>query len=113
MYDLRVEKTTIDAIKQNLDGIKQISKERVLIELYKILELKGFLNINESSDLKEIFRIIFPEFLYIDRLKRFKKVYNLPHIDRDILLAVLLIDNKANHEYFFHKYKISKKFKYT
>ena len=109
MYDLRVEKTTIDAIKQNLDGIKQISKERVLIELYKILELKGFLNINESSDLKEIFRIIFPEFLYIDRLKRFKKVYNLPHIDRDILLAVLLIDNKANHEYFFHKYKISKK----
>ena len=109
MYDLRVEKTTIDAIKQNLDGIKQISKERVLIELYKILELKGFLNISESSDLKEIFRIIFPEFLYIDRLKRFKKVYNLPHIDRDILLAVLLIDNKANHEYFFHKYKISKK----
>ena len=109
MYDLRVEKTTIDAIKQNLDGIKQISKERVLIELYKILELKGFLNINESSDLKEIFRIIFPEFLYIDRLKRFKKVYNLPHIDRDILLAVLLIDNKAKHEYFFHKYKISKK----
>ena len=109
MYDLRVEKTTIDAIKQNLDGIKQISKERVLIELYKILELKSFLNINESSDLKEIFRIIFPEFLYIDRLKRFKKVYNLPHIDRDILLAVLLIDNKANHEYFFHKYKISKK----
>ena len=109
MYDLRVEKTTIDAIKQNLDGIKQISKERVLIELYKILELKGFLNINESSDLKEIFRIIFPEFLYIDRLKRFKKVYNLPHIDRNILLAVLLIDNKANHEYFFHKYKISKK----
>ena len=109
MYDLRVEKTTIDAIKQNLDGIKQISKERVLIELYKILELKGFLNINESSDLKEIFRIIFPEFLYIDRLKRFKKVYNLPYIDRDILLAVLLIDNKANHEYFFHKYKISKK----
>ena len=109
MYDLRVERTTIDAIKQNLDGIKQISKERVLIELYKILELKGFLNINESSDLKEIFRIIFPEFLYIDRLKRFKKVYNLPYIDRDILLAVLLIDNKANHEYFFHKYKISKK----
>ena len=109
MYDLRVEKTTIDAIKQNLDGIKQISKERVLIELYKILELKGFLNISESSDLKEIFRIIFPEFLYIDRLKRFKKVYNLPHIDRNILLAVLLIDNKANHEYFFHKYKISKK----
>ena len=42
MYDLRVERTTIDAIKQNLDGIKQISKERVLIELYKILELKGF-----------------------------------------------------------------------
>ena len=43
MYDLNIESTTSDAIKQNLDGIKKISKERILIELLKILELKNIL----------------------------------------------------------------------
>ena len=41
MYDSKVELSTINAIKQNLDGIKKISKERILIELYKILDLKN------------------------------------------------------------------------
>ena len=44
MYDVTVESTTSDAIKQNLDGIKKISKERILIELLKILGLKTFKN---------------------------------------------------------------------
>ena len=43
MYDITVE-TTSNAIKQNLDGIKKISKERILIELLKILDLKKFFN---------------------------------------------------------------------
>ena len=59
MYDLKVEKTTSNAIKQNLDGIKKISKERILVELLKILNLKNFLNINQSSNLREIFSMIF------------------------------------------------------
>ena len=43
MYDLLlIESTTSKAIKQNLDGIKKISKERILIELLKILNLKNF-----------------------------------------------------------------------
>ena len=44
MYDIMVEPTTSNAIKQNLDGIKKISKERILIELLKILSLKKFFN---------------------------------------------------------------------
>ena len=44
MYDIVVEPTTSDAIKQNLDGIQKISKERILIELLKILSLKTFNN---------------------------------------------------------------------
>ena len=111
MYDLEVEKTTSDAIKQNLDGIKKISKERILIELLKILELKNFLRINHSNDLKEIFKMIFPEFLYLDRLDRLQKVYKQSELNRDILLGVLLIDEKDNHEYFLHKYNTSNKIK--
>ncbi len=113
MYDLKIESTTITAIKQNLDGIKKISKERILLELLKILDLENFIEINKSSHLKEIFQMIFPEFIYLDRLSRLKKVGDRSKLNRDIILATLLIDEKANHEYFAHKYNISNKIKKT
>ncbi len=111
MYDSSVEPTTSNAIKQNLDGIKKISKERILIELIKILSHKNFLSINQSSSLREIFSMIFPEFLYMNRLDRLKKVYQYSESNVDILLAVMLIDEKDNHEYFIHKYNASNKTK--
>ncbi len=113
MYDSKVEPSTSDIIKQNLDGIKKISKERILIELLKILDLENFLRINQDSNLKEIFSMIFPEFLYLNRLERLKKVYNNTELNRDILLGTLLIDEKDNYEYFIHKYKASNKMKET
>ena len=109
MYDFTVEQSTSKAIKQNLDGIKKISKDRIFIELMKILDLPNFLEINKSGNLREIFSMIFPEFLYLDRLDRLKKVYSQSELNRDILLAVLLIDRKDNHEYFLHKYNASNK----
>ncbi len=111
MYDIEVESTTSIAIKQNLDGVKKISKDRILTELLKILDLKDIFKINQSKNLREIFSMIFPEFLYLDRLERLKKVYNYSDLNRDILLAVLLIDEKDNHEYFLHKYNASNKLK--
>ncbi len=113
MYDIVVEPTTSDVIKQNLDGVKKISKERILIELLKILGLKNFLTINQSSNLREIFLMIFPEFLYLNRLDRLKKVYRYSKVNVDILLAVMLIDEKDNHEYFIHKYNAPNKNKET
>ena len=109
MYEMTVEPTTANAIKQNLDGIKKISKERILIELLKILDLQNFLEINRNNNLKEIFLKIFPEFLYLNRLERLKKIYKNSELNRDILLAILLIDEKENHEYFLHKYNVSNK----
>ena len=111
LYDFKVEKTTNDAIKQNLDGIKKISKERILTELFKILKIKNILQINNHKDIKEIFLMIFPEFLYLKRLERLNKIYNISEIDKDLLLAILLIDEKDNHEYFTHKYNTSNKIK--
>ena len=107
MYDSKVESSTINAIKQNLDGIKKISKERILIELYKILDLKNFINLNESTHLKEIFSLIFPEFENLKRLERLAKICDYTQVNRELLLAVLLIDEKNNHEYFAHKYNVS------
>ena len=113
MYDIQLEKTTIEAIKHSLTGIKKISKERILDELLKILDLESFLKINESDHLKEIFLMIFPEFLYLNRLERLKKICKYSNIHKDLLLAVLLIDDKNNEEYFSHKYNVSSKIKDT
>ena len=107
MYDSKVELSTINAIKQNLDGIKKISKERILIELYKILDLKNFTNLNESIHLKEIFSLIFPEFENLKRLERLEKICDYTQVNNKLILAVLLIDEKNNHEYFTHKYNVS------
>ena len=107
MYNGKVEPTTNEVIKFNLNGIKQISKERILLELFKILDLKNFINLNENEYLKKLFILIYPEFDKLERLERLKKIYNQKKINRNILLAALLIDEKNNHEYFAHKYNIS------
>ncbi len=111
MYNSKVEPTTNNAIKQNLNGIKKISKERILIELYKILDLKNFINLNESIYLKEIFILIFPEFENLKRLDRLIKICDHSQVSKELLLAILLIDEKKNHEYFVHKYNVSNKIK--
>ena len=77
---LKLNQLLINAIKQNLNGIKKISKERILIELYKILDLKNFINLNESTDLKEIFTLIFPEFENLKRLERLTKICDYSQI---------------------------------
>ena len=107
MYNSKTEPTTNQAIKHNLSGIKKISKERILVELFKILNLKNFINLNESEDLKELFSLIFPEFDNLKRLERLRKIFNHLQINKNTLLAALLIDEKNNHEYFSHKYNIS------
>ncbi len=111
MYDNKIEQTTSTAIKLNLNGIKTISKERILVELYKILDLINFIKLNRSTDLKEIFLLIFPEFENLDRLEKFTKICNFSQMDKSLLLAALLIDNKNSHEYFSHKYNISNELK--
>ena len=111
MYDSKVETSTSRAIKLNLNGIKKISKERILEELFKILNLKKFINLNEDKYLKEMFSLIFPEFNNFERLDRLKKIYKNLYIEKNIILAVLLIDEKNNHEYFAHKYNIANNIK--
>ena len=107
MYNFKVEPTTNNAIKLNLDGIKKISKERILLELYKILDLDNFLLLNESFELKKIFTLIFPELKNLKRLERLTKVCDHSQVSRNVILATLLIDDKESHEYFGHKYNIS------
>tara|TARA_B100000963_G_C22622513_1_gene670690 strand:- start:1783 stop:3045 length:1263 start_codon:yes stop_codon:yes gene_type:complete len=110
-YDSNTDDNTIKALKLNLNGIQKISKERILGELIKILELKNFENILKHHNKKLIFSLIFPELKFLNRLQKLKSIYKYSSINRDILLATLLIDEKENYEYFCHKYKVSNEIK--
>ncbi len=112
-YESKIEQTTIEAIKLNLDGIKKISKERILSELFKILNTKNFVRLNNNKHLKEIFSLIFPEFKYLERLNKLDNQNNISNFDKKTLLAIMLIDEQNNHEYFSHKYNVSNELKET
>ena len=110
-YESKIESTTIKAIKLNLDGIKKISKERILSELFKILRSKNFVKLNNNKQLKNIFSLIFAEFKYLERLNKLDTIIHQSKFDKKTLLAVLLIDETNNHEYFSHKYNVSNELK--
>ena len=106
-YISEIEQTTMKAINLNLDGIKKISKERILSELFKILHTKNFVKLNKNKNLKAIFLLIFPEFKNLERLNQLETILNHSNFDKEILLALLLIDETNSHEYFSHKYNVS------
>ena len=102
---------TINAIKVNLNGIKSLSKERILSEFYKIFKLKNVNTLLENKEIKNIFTLAFPEFKYLQRLEKF---FYLTRKDTflenpTLIFSILLVDEKDNYEYFCHKYKTSKK----
>ena len=111
LYKNEIGKKIIETIKLNLNGIKKISKERILIELFKILNTKNFEKLNNNQPLKEIFLLIFPEFKYSERLNKLNAIKSSNIFDKTILLSVLLIDERNNHEYFLHKYNVSNNLK--
>ncbi len=108
-YNSTVESSTVQAIKLKLNGIKNLSKERVLSELLKILKLENFSKLTDNKELLEIFTLIFPEFKNIERFKNFQLIKSNVKKSEMLLLSILLVDLKDNHEYFSHKYRISNK----
>ena len=107
------EPKIIEAVKLNLNGIKNLSKERILNELYKIFKLKNINILLENKEIKNIFLIAFPEFKYLQRLEKFFLVpkTNILFEFPEIIFSILLVDEKDNYEYFCHKYKVSNKLK--
>ena len=103
----------IESIKLNLNGIKNLSKERILSELYKIFRLNNINNLLENKDIKNIFSVLFPEFKYLSRIENFYHLLKMNTVSQtpEAIFSLLLIDEKDNFEYFCHKYKVSNKLK--
>ena len=97
------------AIKENINGIIKLSKERLIAELKKLVMSEGFIKINNDDFCKEILLLIFPQIKNIDILKKINKYSKIDKFKNDFIfiLSLLIIDETDNSDYFLYKYKLS------
>ena len=96
-------------IKKNISGISKISSERLLSELKKIFNSNGILKLHSDKFSLEIIQIIFPQLKNINILKKLNRYVENHNFQKDfiLLIAILIIDDTDNCEYFLYKFKIS------
>jgi len=97
------------AIRQNITGVKNLSKERLIDELKKLLLSKCFINLSKDEFCKEIILLIFPELKNLHIFKKLNK-YSLSIIskkDFTFLLSLLVVDETDNSDYFLYKFNVS------
>jgi tRNA nucleotidyltransferase/poly(A) polymerase len=96
-------------IKQNINGIVKLSKERLIDELKKLVMSNGFINICNDEFCKEIVLLIFPQVKNIDIFNKFKKNYRSEILKKDFifLLSLLIIDETDSTEFFLYKFNVS------
>ncbi|RPG59323.1 MAG: CCA tRNA nucleotidyltransferase [Flavobacteriales bacterium TMED235] len=98
-------------IKKNIYGISNISVERLIDELKKIINSAGFLNLFNDKESLELIEIIFPQFKNIQNFKKLNSyaLKNFSKLDFIFLLSLFVVDGTDNTDYFIYKFKISKK----
>ena len=105
------ESDTLRIIKKNIDGISNLSKERLLDELKKIAKSQILIELSKDRFSVELFEIIFPQ---IKKIKLFSNLNTfakekLKEADFILLISILIIDGSDNADYFIYKFNISKK----
>ena len=106
-HDLKI----IKIIKKNIQGVANLSSERLLDEFKKLTISNGFEKIFKDEVSLELIEIIFPQ---LKNLESFKKLNsyaadNLSSVDFVFLLSLMIIDGTDNVDYFFYKFNVSKK----
>jgi len=101
----------IKVIKKNLDGISNLSKERLLDELKKYVKSNILTKLSKDKFSLELFEVIFPQ---IKKIKLFSNPNAFAKTKLDeanfiFLLSLLVIDGSDNTDYFLYKFNISKK----
>ena len=103
------DQDTIRSIKRNINGLNKISNERIFDELRKILSLKNISSLFYNKQSGEIVLNIFPQFKYVERLKKIDNLDKKLRVNYDnvLILSLLISDHSNDYEYFCHKYKTS------
>ncbi len=96
-------------IKQNINGIKKISSERLLIEFKKIIQSPMFLKLFDDTFCLEIICLIFPQFKNIEIFKNLNDFgrRKIKDVDYIFLISLMILDNSDNVDYFLFKFNIS------
>ena len=101
----------IKSLKMNIGGISKLSKERLLDELKKIINVEILEKLTKDKLSLELIVTIFPE------IKNLKTFYKLSSTNKDILkqqdfiflLSLIIFDETDNIDYFLYKFNFSKK----
>ena len=96
-------------IKQNISGVANLSKERLLDELNKIFKSRALFKLVKDNFSYEIISLIFPQLINLKILKKLEKKKEEILINKsfDFLLALLIIDETDNADYFLYKFNLS------
>ena len=101
----------IKFLRMNIDGISKLSKERLLDELRKMINLKSLIKLSQDKISLEFIKIIFPELKYFNIFSKINSyLYEIyKEVDFIFLISLLIIDETDNADYFIYKFNISKK----
>ena len=107
------ELNIIKIIKQNIEGLGKVSKERQFNELQKIIKLDNFLGIFSNKSSCELFSLIYPQ---LKNLKKFTKLSKssekiLKNKSSYFIISLLVIDETDNSDYFMYKYNLPNELK--
>ncbi len=104
-HDFKIKKI----IKQNINGVINLSNERLIDELKKLVLSKGFLKIYKDQFCLEIILLIFPQ---LKNIRIFSSMNNYAiknYYSKDFifLLSLMIIDETDNTDYFLYKFNLS------
>ena len=104
------DRNTIRIINKNIKFLKFISKERLFVELKKILELKNLLNINNKNYFKKILNQVY-KIKFFDRLNRVEILNKKLRLNLNYLqiLSILLVGYNKKNIYFSKEFRLSNK----
>ena len=101
----------IRKLKINIGGVLKLSKERLLDELKKIINVDTLEKIAKDKISLDLFQIIFPELknLSIFSKLNLEKKEIIKEADFIFLISLMVVDKTDNADYFIYKFNISKK----
>ena len=97
-------------LKINLEGIRKISKDRLLDELRKLSKPSTLEKLTQDEQSLSLVLSIFPELKNIRLFKKlnFDKRNIIKNLDFIFLISLMVIDESDNMDYFLYKYNLSK-----